>query len=365
MALMLRFPMILALLAGAASVQTGHAQTQKSESASPQTVTAPPDVLPGLPHPPDAPASLLQKAPPAPAYSCEPLPGRYFELDPLLDPPDLPRVGWFTGLDLGIIGPHIKNRLTENVQIDGLAPFGVHLPTAPLEWTVAPRIEIGYRLPSGFGAFALSYRFFGTDGSDTVLGPDGPASLRSRLDLNVLDLDYQSWEMSLWPNWEMKWWFGLRQANIYFDSQENESIAAAAAGSGLFATRTTDHYLGWGPHYGLELDRHWKDSGLSLVTWVDGATLLGRTVQHYQATSTILGPNGQPLVGLTTDSNPQTVPVLSFFFGVAWQPPRFPGLRFSVGYDYEYWWNVGRISTSAPRGEMSDQGVLLRGEIGF
>lgn len=359
-----RMALIPILMTAITGQPCGYAQTPKPESL-PTTITAPPDVLPGLPHPPDAPASLLQKAPATPPYSCEPLPGPLFEEDPLLDPADLPPVGWFAGMDLGIIGPHIKNRLTDTVTIDGLPSTSVHLPTAPLEWTGAPRIEIGYRLPSGFGGFALAYRFFGTDGSETVLGPDGPASLRSRLDLNVVDLDYQSWEMSLWPNWEMKWWFGLRQANIYFDSQESEPFAAAAAGSTLIFTRTTNHYLGWGPHYGLELDRHWNGSGLSLVTWADGATLLGRTVQHYQQTSTLIGPGGLPLGGVTTESNPQTVPVLNFFLGVAWQAPRFPRFRGSAGYQYEYWWNVGRISTSTARGEMSDQGVLLRAEFNF
>ena len=362
MARMLCF-LFLVPVVGAFFVSNGSAQSPMPESASP-AATAPPDVLPGLPRPPDAPASLFQK-PVSSAYACEPLLGPYFEVDPLLDPPELPAVGWFAGLDLGIIGPHIKNRLTDMVQIDGLPPSTVQLPTAPLDWTVAPRVEIGYRLPSGFGGFALAYRFFGTDGSETLLGPDGPASLRSRLDVNVVDLDYQSWEMALWPNWEMKWWFGLRQANIYFDSQETEPFATAAAGSGILATRTTNHHLGWGPHYGLELDRHWDGTGLSLVTWADGATLLGRTQQHYQEISTVLGPDGRPLTGDTRESNPQTIPVLSIFLGFAWQPPRYHQFRFSVGYEYEYWWNVGRISTSTPRGEMSDQGILLRAEFNF
>jgi hypothetical protein len=358
-----RFLTISILTVAVLSVPYGHAQESKSESAL-QKATAPPYVLPGLPRPPDVPASLFQK-PGTPAYSCEPLPGPYFEVDPLLDPPELPSVGWFAGLDLGIIGPHIKNRLTDTVQIDGLPPNVVHLPTAPLDWTVAPRVELGYRLTSGFGGFALAYRFFGTDGSETILGVDGPANLRSRLDVNVVDLDYQSWEISLWPNWEMKWWFGLRQANIYFDSRETDPFAIVAVGSGILATRTTNHHLGWGPHYGLELDRHWDEIGLSLVCWADGATLLGRTQQHYQEVSTILGSGGLPLVGETKESNPQTIPVLSIFLGLAWQPPRFHQIRFSTGYEYEYWWNVGRISTSSSRGEMSDQGVLLRAEFNF
>jgi hypothetical protein len=359
MARMHGFLIVPVLVAGAFSVPCGYAQTQKPESG-PESITAPPDVLRGLPRPPDAPGSLFQKAAATPAYSCEPLPGPYFQEDPLLDPPDLPPVGWFAGLDLGIIKAHIKNRLTDRVQIGGLTPDTVHLPTAPLDWTVAPRVAIGYRLPSGFGGFGLAYRFFGTDGSESVPGPDG---LRSRLDVNVVDLDYQSWEMSLWPNWEMKWWFGLRQGNIYFDSRETESFAAA--GSGIIATRTTNHHLGWGPHYGLELDRHWDDTGLSFVTWADGATLLGRTVQHYQEVSTTLGPDGLPLVGERKESNPQTIPIVSIFLGLAWQPPRCHSFRFSIGYEYEYWWNVGRISTSTPRGEMSDQGVLLRAEFNY
>jgi hypothetical protein len=319
--------------------------------------------LPGLPRPPAQPQSLFL-APPPQAPSPE-IPGPYFEADPLLDPPDLPPPGWFADLELGIVGPHIKNRLTATVAIDDLPPNTVHLPTAPLEWTVAPRVELGYRLPSGFGAFALGYRFFGTDGSETVLGPDGRADLRSRLDINVVDLDYISWEMSLWPNWGMKWWFGLRQGNIYFDSQETEPFAAAAAGSGIFATRTTNHHLGWGPHYGLELMRQWHGTGLALTAWADGATHLGRTQQNYLQESTLLGPDGRLLSGQTHLSNPQTVPILSVFLGATWQPPRFPNLSFSAGYQYEYWWNVGRISNIAPRGELSDQGPLLRGEINF
>ena len=79
----------------------------------------------------------------------------------------------------------------------------------------------------------------------------------------------------------------------------------------------------------------------------------------------MLGPNGQPVVGESRESNPQTIPVLSIFLGLAWQPPQHHHFRFSVGYEYEYWWNVGRISTSTPRGEMSDQGILLRAESNF
>ena len=87
------------------------------------------------------------------------------------------------------------------------------LPAAGLDWTVAPRLEVGYRLPSAFGDVRrLSYRFLATDGNGSTSGLDGTASLHSRLDFNQIDLDYLSREFSLAPHWDMKWHFGLRLA---------------------------------------------------------------------------------------------------------------------------------------------------------
>jgi hypothetical protein len=246
------------------------------------------------------------------------------------------------------------------VQVGGGMPDIVHLPSAELDWTVSPRVDLGYRLPSGFGEFAVAYRTLATDGSEAVLGPDGVAGLKSRLDVNIGDLDYRSREMSLWPHCGMKWWFGLRMANVFFDSQEVENFAAAAAGSGIVATHTTNHFLGGGPHYGLELTEHWETTGLALTLRADGATLLGRVHQDFLEVSAIAGPAGALLRGETRESQPQDVPALSIFLGATWQPPARPNLAFSAGYVYEYLWNVGRISTATSRGEWSVQGILLR-----
>ena len=40
-------------------------------------------------------------------------------------------------------------------------------------------------------------------------------------------------------------------------------------------------------------------------------------------------------------------------------------MHFFLGYQFEYWWNVGRLSTSFARGELEDQGVVLRAEFNF
>jgi hypothetical protein len=245
-------------------------------------------------------------------------------------------------------------------------PDDVHLGSAPLEWTASPRFELGYRLPSGFGDIALSYRFLISDGSTFVQGPDGPASLRSRLDTHIANLDYLSREASLWPNCGMRWRCGLRFASVYFDSQANERFDLAAAGSGIFATRTSNHYKGLGPHAGVQLEQKLGFSGLALMGAIDSAYLLGRTHQDFLETTTTLGPDGRLLTGETRLANPQTVPVLNLQVGLLWEPPGCCQAHFFLGYEYEYWWDVARISTSPhSRGEMGDQGILFRAEFNF
>jgi hypothetical protein len=366
------FPLLLLsmVLGGVLAASQAFAQTTKpdtSAAASTPSSAAEADVLPGLPRPPDAPRSLLQQPPPYPPYTCEPIPGPYFERDPRLDPPSLPQPGWFTDVEIGIVGPHVKNRLTDTVTVGDRPPVTVHLPSADLDWTVAPRVEIGYRLASGFGEFAVSYRFLVTDGTSTVLGPDAPAALRSRLDMNIVDMDYASREFYTcqWPYVEMKWRFGLRWADAFFDSRADEPFAAAAAGSGIFQTRVSNNFWGIGPHLALELAKRFKGTGLALTGWADGATLLGRIRQNFFEESTTPGPNGQLLAGNTRQSVSQDVPIINSFIGFSWQPPNYPNVRLYAGYEYEYWWNVGRNSGTRSRGELSDQGVLLRAGINF
>src|SRR5262249_16955363 len=362
--------LVLVLLGIISQAPRAFAQEKKSETPPPTTASgeaAAPDVLPGLPRPPDAPRSLFQGPPPVPPYSCDPLPGPYFERDPQLDPPARPPPGWFADVELGIVVPHVKNKLIDVVQIGTNAPDTVTLPSAGLNWTVAPRFEMGYRLPSGFGEFAVSYRFLATEGTETTLGPDAPAALKSRLDLNVVDLDFASREFHTLqcPYLDMKWRVGLRWADVYFDSRAVEPFDAAAAGSGVFEQRTSNNYWGVGPHAGLELSRRFDDAGLALIGKVDGATLLGRIRQGFFETSTSLGPDGQLLTGVTRASGSQSGTMGKTYVGLRWGPPQNPKVHVLLGYQYEYWWNVGRNSATTSRGELSDQGVLLRAEFNY
>ena len=317
------------------------------------------DPLPGLPRPPEQPRSLLAPGPAA-VYVSSSLPGPYFETDPLLDPPQLPPPGWFADVDVDLLKAHVKNKLS-NANIAGGAPDVVQLPSASLDWAVAPRFEVGRQLPAGFGAFALSYRFLVTQGNDVIAGPDGPAALKSRLDMNVADFDYISSEFSLWPDWDMTWRFGIRYADIYFDSRADESVAAAAAGSGVFEQRVSNRFWGVGPHAGVELERRLGCSGLSFFAKTDGWIDLGRIRQGFFEVPTGGGAGGE-----TRGSGSQAVPEINAQAGARWRPAGWPNAEWFVGYEYEYWWNVGRLSTTPDsRGELSDQGLVLRAEFHF
>jgi hypothetical protein len=241
----------------------------------------------------------------------------------------------------------------------------VHVPGAELDWTVAPRVEVGYRLPTGFGEFAVAYRFFGTDGSGVTTGSDSAALLKSRLSVNIVDMDYASRQFTYFPNWGMKWRFGLRWADAFFDSRADEPFAAAAAGSGVFETRTSNNFWGLGPHGGLELARRFDSSGLALIGRIDGATLLGRIRQNFFEASTAPAPSGQRLTGNTRQTVDQNVPIIDAFIGVSWQPPRYQYAHIAAGYQFEYWWNVGRNSDTMSRGDVGNQGILLRAEFNY
>jgi hypothetical protein len=319
--------------------------------------------FPNLPHPPDLPRSLDQPA--VPFYECAPLPGPYFEADPLLDPPRLGTPGWFAGVEVGLVVPHVKDRVTGFPSVGGAPPDTVQVPAADLDWVVAPRFEVGYRLPSGFGEIVLGCRFLSSEGTGVFPGLlDGLATVHTRLDFNQVDLDYANRELSLWPHWDMRWRVGARLVTVYFDSEAVEPFDAAAVGGGIFDQRTTNYYWGVGPHAAVELTRRIGAGGLALACKLDGTVAIGPLHQGAFETSTTAGGDGQLLTGAShTSQGAQTVPIIAAQIGLSWQPPGLVGPRVFLGYQCEYLWNVGRMSSiPQSRGELGDQGLVIRAE---
>jgi hypothetical protein len=360
-----RLLLALALLAAPLAVSRGYAQKAAENPAAPSATTsvpaAEPEFLQALPRPPDQPASLLAPSPP-PGPPPPDVERPYFQEDPLLDPPELGQVGWFGRVDLGILKPHLVNQLRQPVTFPDGSSTTVGVDASRLDWAVSPRFEVGYRLPSGFGGVSLAYRFLTSQGSEAVLGGDGPATLTSRLAVNVADLDWVSNEYTPWHLCDMRWRFGLRYFNTYFDSRADEPFDEAAAGSGTFSQRTTDSFWGLGPHGGVDLRRRLGFGGLAIFGSFDLSDSWGRVRQNYFASSTA---SGLPQSGVTTISNSDSVPALTARLGLQYHPLTYPNLQLFAGYQLDYWWNTGRADTFGTFGYFFDSGVVLQAAFNY
>lgn len=335
-------------------------KAEVAPAAAPRNEAWTPEFLKSLPHPPEQPKSLFLEAPVERPYTCEPVVHPYFEHDPLLDAPDLPQPGWFYALDMAVVGPHIFKNLSNDLAVGSRPADHISLPNRGLDWTVAPRMEVGYRLPSGFGGFALSYRTLASTGLSQIFGPDGLANLRSRMDMHVIDLDYESREYTPSDRWTMRWRVGPRLLFLFYESALNQSLASATAGTGILQQNLTNSLVAIGPHASVELTRQLGTPGMALLGRVDVGSIAGR-IRQGSAESALdsASPTGVSF-GQDHVSSSQTAPMASGLFGLTWKPAS-TCIDCFVGYQCEYWWNVGRLSLNpASRGELAIQGLVLR-----
>jgi hypothetical protein len=354
--------MLILLLGGTLASSWAFAQTPNGPAAD--SLTEPvPDFLKTFPRPPDQPASLY--APPPPLGPAPPdLERPYFRPDPLLDPPSLGGIGWFGSVDVGILKPHLVNQLNNTVTFRDGSTTTVGVDPSHLNWTVSPRFELGYRLPSGFGGISLAYRFLVAQGSEEVIGADGPALLSSRLNFNTGDLIWSSREYTPWgPFWDLRFRVGARYISVYFDSQANESSEEARRGTTISSQRTTNSFVGIGAEGAVQVGRRLGNPnwGLRATGILDFAQPLGRVRQGFFASSTT-SANGTPQGAIAFSSSSMTVPILTTQLGLDWQPPDYPTIRLFAGWQFEYWWDVGRELPLGTLGYFFINGINLRAE---
>jgi hypothetical protein len=327
-----------------------------------------------MPRPPDQPASLFQ-GPPAPGPPPPDL-ERYFEVDPLLDAPVLgQKPGWFSSVQIGVIHPHIN--FGQMRLLDGLKfPNGQRVKVAPgasrLNWTAAPRLEIGYWLPSGFGGLAFSDRFFSAFGAGPFVGPAGSTFRTTHLGVNYSDWDYLSREFTPWESergfWNLEWRAGVRLAETWTRVLVDKPFAQAAATNGVFIQGDSNYTVGAGPHFGVQINRRDLPTGLTFVAKMDIADTFTRVMQEFAASTTTFTAAGRPLRRFYTQNFWNQVPILNYQVGMGWQPPSHPNVRFYVGYIYEFWWQYASnmnflnpyTTQGATRGSFSNQGVVLQ-----
>jgi hypothetical protein len=325
-----------------------------------------------LPQPPDQPGSLYHQ-PLAPRPGIVPTDAElpYFLPDPILDPKHWQQPGWFTDFQLDLIKPHVNNEMNQLVMAGG-HQANVALGNAPLDWTVAPRFELGYRLPSGFGEFMLSDRFFNSQGTDMVdIKSIGPFLRTSDISVNYADIDYGSREFTPSPYWDMRWRVGMRIAETFVATRAEDSFAIAAASNGIFSARQTATTVGFGPHFAVEMGRRLGESGFSLVGRADFAYTFDRQVLAFSAESTTLNAAGRPSFGSVKGRLWDQIPILNIQAGLGWHPPTHPNLYGFLGFVSESYWYVANNSNAinsfirgpgntGSRGDFQDAGIVFR-----
>jgi len=133
----------------------------------------------------------------------------------------------------------------------------------------------------------------------------------------------------------MKWRFGLRVADVFYDSNAVEPFAAAAVGSGIFETHVSNHFTGVGPHLGSSSPAianagawHSSHSRRRQLAGAHAAKLQG---SHHR-------PGCCRPADFRRDAplQPQTVPMITVFAGFRWQPHTCARVHVDCGYQYEY-----------------------------
>ena len=215
----------------------------------PSPVPVPPAPPPGPPPVPPPSAPLQQPLPPAQPYVpaapstglADPGPNGWAIYGP---PSGVPT--YFFDAELAILKPVFKDHIQGTVTLPDGTTNTLGVPRTDLPWTVSPRLELGYKLPDSLGEFLIGYQFLVSNGSQTLATDAGTVDARTRLNMNLLDLDYNSAWYSPGPRWEMKWTVGARIAWVYYDTQISNDILAENA---------SNYFYGAGGHAAFELER--------------------------------------------------------------------------------------------------------------
>lgn len=262
--------------------------------------------------------------------------------------------GFYGSLEIDLVFPQLHGWLSGPVNVMGFQET-VNLSSAGLDATGSPRVEVGYRLGDGMGAVAISYRSVVSQGGTNVANFDvfGQGYLQTRLNLNVVDIDYVSEAFNIAPFWDIGFRGGIRGAACYFDNQITGSFAQQQA---------TNNFLGAGPHASIELGRALDMvPGLAVTAKLDGALLFGNISQSFEETLNFADGS---VGGSNRYNSGAFVPTVTFNIGFSYTPPGAPKwARFGFGYQYEYWWDLGTRGDS--QGDFSGNALYFRGEFNF
>src|SRR6266478_6782485 len=238
--------------------------------------------------------------------------------DPYRERPGLP-IGWFTGVDLYVVHPEIDSQVN-NSNLGPGDPFhgtftnATRLPVGDMNWTVMPKVTVGYRLENGLGELIASYRILAANSSGTLLNFNaaGAAQLHTRTTAQVLDLVYGSSDRTDGLPWYYPtirhYTLGLRVASWIFDTTAN--------GQQVLEERAGNVFIGGGPV--LSYDWIWTTRWPSITFdgGFDAAGVGGFNYQRFAETAIVSG-NVQTAGG-RTDGRGTATPILGVWGGLSW-----------------------------------------------
>jgi hypothetical protein len=251
-------------------------------------------------------------------------------------------------LELDLLFPHVTQTLNTQLNVGGLYTTTAALPSAGLGFATPFVAHVQFELPR-YGEIDVGYKLLAAEGSAVILAnfdPFGPAALRSRLDMSVIDINYTN--SGYWPGLNLLWFIddpdrrpplalrwdlGVRLASVYFDSH--------AVGPTL-ERKVSNYFFGGGPRVGLTLTRSLADSGFFVFGRVDGGILMGGARQQFSELAVDLA--GNPLgFGYAHRATVQTVPMLTATAGIGGSLPLARRSRWEAGYQFEQWWGLGNF----------------------
>jgi hypothetical protein len=292
--------------------------------------------------------------------------------DPLLDRPYAAQPGWYTNVEPNVLLVHLRNQLGGPVTngLTGAADF-IKFQGNPVNPTISPRFELGYRFPGNWGGIQFGYRFLTTQGSDNLItGPEddiqAPAHQVGVLNFNLIDLTYVSREFSLGPYWNLRWGAGARALFLYFNSGLQFLNPGPAVGT-IFALNESNSTSGFGVWTFIDLERKMPIDGLALFGRFEATDLESQIRQGYS--ETVVGPGGAPLPFAARYDFSVGNPILREVVGVSYTVPQWNYIRFMAGVQYETFFAIGRDQNTSnvpnSRGQLDLYGLFLRAEINF
>jgi hypothetical protein len=320
-----------------------------------------------------APTPLVERAPP---YIL-PSPGwptvDFTRPDPLLDRPYAAQPGFFANIETNVLFLHLHNQLGATVpnSLTGGADM-VKFGGNRLDLAVSPRFEVGYRIPDNWGAVSFGYGFLASQGSQQLItGLDdviqAPGETANRLVYNMWDITYSSREFSLDPHWNLRTGVGARLLYLYFDSHLR--FIDPGTNPGTVLTQSETNYVQcYGFWAWLDVERQFGCSGFSAFLRWELTDFFARTGQNYGETvAGNPGQGAQPFLSRFTGSVGPSI--LREVVGLSYTVPQWNHSRLMLGYQYEQFFQIGRLSPTAgvpdTRGQLDAHGLFLRAELNF